>query len=63
MERFAWFVTVGGLLLVAGLWLIRLHELAPILGVLGGAVAGVGGGSLCYGIAIELELGAVVTDR
>ncbi|MFB6300058.1 MAG: hypothetical protein ABEH65_07340 [Halobacteriales archaeon] len=55
MERFAWFVTVGGLLLVAGLWIIELPATTPRLQLVGVAISVAGMIGLLYGIAIELE--------
>lgn len=55
MERFVRFVVVGGVALVAGLWLARLFAPRSPPGALGVALAALGCVALLYGIGLELE--------
>jgi len=56
MERFVQFVLIGGVALVAGLWLARLFAAGSPLWMLGAALAALGVVGLLFGIGIEIEV-------
>jgi dipeptide/tripeptide permease len=55
MGRFVRLLVAGGVVLVAGLWLVALSESASVLWLIGLALATLGTGGLGAGIASELE--------
>lgn len=56
MERFVQAIVVGGLALVAGLWVGTLVEPGTLAWAGGGLLALAGVAGLAYGIATELDL-------
>lgn len=59
MERFVQLIVVGGIALVAGLWLVALLERGSIAWVVGVGLALAGTASVVAGIGRELEAGAL----
>ncbi|MFB6301952.1 MAG: hypothetical protein ABEH78_03730 [Haloferacaceae archaeon] len=55
MERFARAVVGGGLLLVAGLWLLDLFAARSAPWLVGAALAVLGVGGLAFGIGTEVR--------
>jgi len=56
MERFVQSVLIGGVALVAGLWLARLFATGSPLWVLGTGLTVIGVVGLLFGIGSELEV-------
>lgn len=54
MERFVQYVTVGGVVVVAGLWLMALFAPGSPLWLLGIVLTILGGGGLTFGIGSEI---------